>query len=106
MRRVVFLGFILLGVVAGSIWGLNESWSTTLVLVGVCVLFAGAIGGALASIGRPHKPHSPMEAADRSQCSAKDMAVNHWRDEGHAPFCNPKNFQKESTHVPHVPHKW
>lgn len=32
------------------------------------------------------------------------MAANHWRDEGYAPFCNPKNFQKESTHVPHVPH--
>ena len=114
MRKVVFFSFILLGGCAGYLWGLHDDWPTRLVMIGVCLLFSGAIGGALASMGkarngsRSHGATSPAISAG-SAGHGRDMAANHWRDEGYAPFCNPKNFQKESTHVPHVPHvphKW
>lgn len=111
MRKVVFFSFILVGVCAGYVWGLHDGLSTKLVMIGVCLLFSGAIGGALASMGkarngsRSHRANSPAISAG-SAGHGRDMAANHWRDEGYAPFCNPKNFQKESTHVPHVPHKW
>lgn len=111
MRKVAFFSFILLGGGAGYLWGLQDDWATRLVMIGVCLLFSGAIGGALASMGkarngsRSHRANSSAISAG-SAGHGRDMAANHWRDEGYAPHCNPKNFRKESTHVPHVPHKW
>jgi hypothetical protein len=62
-------------------------------MAGVGILFCAPVGAALASIGRSSGRAYGFEEDPLPGCGMrpKDIAANYWRDEGHAPFSNPKD---------------
>ncbi len=97
MRKLIFIGFIVLGALIGLIAARNGDWGTRLVMMGVGALFGAPIGGALASIGR--KGRQPLEWDESplpgNGTSSKDLTANYWRDEGHPPFAKPTEGEDE-----------
>lgn len=96
MRKLIFIGFIVLGALIGLISAGNSDWGTRLVMMGVGALFGAPIGGALANIGKKCRPldwdESPLAG---NGTSSKDLATNYWRDEGHPPFAKPRESEDE-----------
>lgn len=100
MRKLIFIGFIGLGALIGWISVMNSDWGTRLVMMGVGVLFAAPIGGALACIGKNGRSLGWGERELPSDgTSSKDMAANYWCDEGHSPFAKPGTSEGEM-------HRW
>mgnify|MGYP003366085796 CR=1 FL=1 len=101
MRKVVFFSFILLGGCAGYVWGLRDDWPTRLVMMGVCVLFSGAVGAALASIGKAARsepwegPHI-IKLRAGSGVRSEALVANYWRDEGYPAFNKPTEYEHVS----------
>ncbi|MCQ9616533.1 hypothetical protein L1889_07280 [Paenalcaligenes niemegkensis] len=90
MRRLIFISFLLLGIGAGLLTSLNDDWGLWAVMMCAGALFGAAIGGALASIGRRHKPPR-ISMGERYQIpgmgtSGADIAANYWRDRGNPPL--------------------
>lgn len=111
MRKLIFFSFLLVGAGFGFLWGSPDDWLTRLLMMGISMMFAGAIGGAVADIGRGgpgpeaydwYEVHRPTG----SGIHANDYATNYWRDKWHAPFSNPKSFEHEPAERSHIPHKW
>ena len=100
MRKLVFVGFIVLGVSVGLFSAANDDWSTRAVMMGVGALFGCAIGGSLARIGR----RGPTLKWEQNPIpgmgvTSEDLAANYWRDKGHPPFMKPP----EDDADPHDP---
>ncbi len=90
MRKLIFIGFIAVGALIGWFSVMDSDWGTRLVMMGVGVLFAVPISGALACIGKKRRSLGWGESKFPSDgTSSKDMAANYWRDEGHPPFTKP-----------------
>lgn len=87
MRKLIFIGFIVVGALIGWISVKNIDWGTRLVMMGVGALFAAPVGGALASIGKKRRSLAWSDSRLPSDgTSSKDLGANYWRDEGHPPF--------------------
>ncbi len=87
MRKLIFVGFTTVGALIGWLSVTDSDWGTRLVMMGVGVLFAAHIGGALAGIGKTGRSLGWGESKLPSDgTSSKDIAANYWRDEGHSPF--------------------
>jgi len=100
MRKLIFIGFIVMGALIGWISVMNSDWGTRLVMMGVGVLFAAPICGALACIGKKRRSLAWSDSRLPSDgTSSKDLAVNYWRDEGHSPFAKPGTSEGEM-------HRW
>jgi len=90
MRKLIFIGFIVVGALIGWISVINSDWGVRLVMMGVGALFAAPIGGALACIGKKRRSLGWSDSRlPRDGTSSKDLAANYWRDEGHSPFAKP-----------------
>lgn len=111
MRKLTFFSFLLVGAGFGYLWGPPDDWLTRSLMMGISMIFAGAIGGAVAGIGRGeiesdthdwYEIHRPTGSGIHS----KDYATNYWRDEEHAPSTNPRDFESHSADRTHIPHRW
>ena len=100
MRKLIFAGFVVVGVLIGWISAMNSDWGTRLVMMGVGALFAAPIGGALVGIGKKGRSLGWGESQFPSDgTSSKDLAANYWRDEGHSPYAKPGASEGEM-------HRW
>ena len=100
MRKLIFVGFTTVGALIGWLSVTDSDWGTRLVMMGVGVLFAAPIGGALAGIGKTGRSLGWGESKLPSDgTSSKDIAANYWRDEGHSPFAKPGTREGEM-------HRW
>ena len=97
MRKIVFIGFIVLGALVGLLSSAKADWRTRFVMMGVGALFGAPIGGALAGIGKKTQQHFEFDehSLPGSGTSSKDLAANFWRDEGHPPFAKPVESEDE-----------
>ncbi len=97
MRKLIFIGFIVLGALIGLISAGNSDLGTRLVMMVVGALFGAPIGGALASIGR--RGRQPLEWDENPLpgmgTTPKDLAANYWRDKGHPPFMKPTEAEPD-----------
>ena len=97
MRKLIFIGFTVLGALIGLISAAKSGWETRLVMMGVGALFGAPIGGVLASIGL--KRRQPLEWDENPLpgmgTTPKDLAVNYWRDKGHPPFMKPSEAEPD-----------
>lgn len=97
MRKLIFIGFIVLGALIGLTAARNGDWGTRLVMIGVGALFGAPIGGAFANIGR--KGRQPLEWDENPLpgmgTTPKDLAANYWRDKGHPPFMKPSEAEPD-----------
>lgn len=97
MRKLIFIGFVVLGALIGLISAGNSDWGTRLVMMGVGALFGAPIGGALAGIGRKGRQllewdENPVPGMGTTP---KDLAANYWRDKGHPPFMKPSEAEPD-----------
>ena len=51
MRKLIFIGFIVLGALIGLVSAVNSDWETHLVMMSVGALVGTAIGGGLTRMG-------------------------------------------------------
>lgn len=111
MRKLIFFSFLLVGAGFGYLWGPSDDWLTRLLMMGVSMMFAGAMGGAVADVGRRsaasdahdwYEIYRPMG----SDVQSNEYAANYWRDKWHAPFSHSKSFEHEPSERIHIPHKW
>lgn len=95
VRKAIFLFFLLLGIGAGYLPARNDDWGLRIVMMAVGALFGGAIGGALARIGkersrrRSYGSNEELDPIPGSDMMGRDVTLNYWRDEGHLPFTKP-----------------
>ena len=76
MRKLIFIGFIVLGALVGLLSSAKADWGTRLVMMGVGALFAAPIGGALAGIGKSGRSLGRGESLLPSDgTSSKDLAA-------------------------------
>jgi len=96
MRKLILIGFIVIGALVGLLSATKEDWPTRVVMMAVGVLFALPIGIVLARIGKKGRPldwdEQPLPG---NSTSSKDLAANYWRDEGHPPFAKPGESEDE-----------
>ncbi|TFY93597.1 hypothetical protein DYL61_13405 [Pseudomonas nabeulensis] len=45
MRKLIFFSFLFVGAGFGFLWGPPDDWLTRLLMMGISMIFAGAIGG-------------------------------------------------------------
>ena len=111
MRKLIFFSFLLVGAGFGYLWGPPDDWLTRLLMMGVSMMFAGAMGGAVADVGHRsaasdaydwYEIYRPMG----SDVQSNEYAANYWRDKWHAPFSHSKSFEHEPSERIHIPHKW
>ncbi|MDR2260774.1 MAG: hypothetical protein LBE06_07580 [Azoarcus sp.] len=99
MRKVLAIAILVIGAAIGVLSTAKYSWDVRFVALGVCMLFAVPIAGAVAGIGGetraplkikpdfdPNSDYLPGQST-----SPRDLAANYWRDEGHPPFAKPSN---------------
>ena len=91
MRKLIFIGFVVMGALVGLLSAAKADWGTRLVMMGVGALFGAPIGGALAGIGRKGRQHVEWDEnpLPGNGTSSRDLAANYWRDEAHPPFEKP-----------------
>ncbi len=100
MRKLIFIGFIVVGALIGWLSVKNGDWGTRFVMMGVGALFAAPVGGALAGIGKKRRSRACSGSGLPSDgTSSKDLGANYWRDEGHPPFAKPGTSEGEM-------HRW
>jgi hypothetical protein len=96
MRKPVFIGFIVLGALAGLLAVSKEGWATRVVMMAVGVLFALPVGIVLVRIGKKGQPldwdENPLPGMGTTP---KDLAANYWRDKGRPPFMNPSEAEPD-----------
>ena len=97
MRKLIFIGVIVLGALVGLLSSAKADWGTRFVMMGVGALFGAPIGGALASKGRKERQRlewyeNPLHGMGTTP---KDLAANYWRDRGHPPFMKPSEAEPD-----------
>ncbi|MBI2752341.1 MAG: hypothetical protein HYX46_02335 [Betaproteobacteria bacterium] len=88
MRKLIFYGFIVAGMVLGLVLAASASWGPRIVVMLFGALAGTAIGGALSGIGR-RGPHVRDETLRGLGTTTEDLMDNYWRDEGHPQFMKP-----------------
>ena len=91
MRKLIFIGFIVLGALIGLVTVVRSDWETRLVMMAVGALVGTAIGGGLTRMrSRPLPRESSWLDQPHGHGTPEDELVrNYWRDRGHAPFMKP-----------------
>jgi hypothetical protein len=92
MRKLIFIGFIVMGVVLGLVLAASASWGPRIVVMLFGALAGTAIGGALSGIGRRGRgrgPHVRDETLRGLGTTTGDLMDNYWRDEGQPQFMKP-----------------
>ena len=84
MRKIILIGFIVLGVALGLFSAMTESIGVQIVMGSVGVVAGAAIGGGLAGIGRRRQRGRTQNdeeptALDRAQ---EEQVKNYWLDRG------------------------
>ena len=96
MQKLILIGFVVFGALAGLLLAAKEDWPTRVVMMAVGVLFALPIGGVVARIGKKGRPlewdEQPLPA---NSTSPRDLAKNYWRDKGHPPFMKPSESEPD-----------
>lgn len=97
MRKLIFMGFIVLGALIGLLSAANSDWGTRLVMMGVGALFGAPVGGALACIGRKGRQSLDWDEnlLPGMGTTPEDLAANYWRDKGHPPFMKPSEAEPD-----------
>jgi hypothetical protein len=93
MRAAILVLFLLLGAAGGWLWSMGQTAGTRAILIGFCMMWAGAIGGALSQIGR-------RRGAGRRRSGLRSVGrwmSTRWTDEGH-----PRALSE--TSLDHGPH--
>lgn len=81
MRKAIFLGFVVVGAVAGMVAALDEGWGLKAVFGCIGAVAGAAIGGALAGIGR-RRLESQEDDAHGLTDSQNARRKNYWLDRG------------------------
>lgn len=90
MRKLIFIGFIAVGLAIGLLSTLGEAWDVKLFMVCLSASVGAIVGGALSGIGRGGRPMSSRQNALRGLgTTSEDLMDNYWRDEGHPQFMKP-----------------
>jgi hypothetical protein len=91
MRKLIFIGFIALGVLVGLVSGVNGDWGTRIVMMCIGALVGTAIGGGLTRMGSKPLPKSAswLDLPYGEGTPEDELVKNYWRDRGHAPFTKP-----------------
>lgn len=90
MRKLIFIGFIVLGTLLGLVLAASASWGARLVVMSFGALAGAAVGGAFSGIGkRGRAPELRDEALRGLGTTSEDLMDNYWRDEGHPQFMKP-----------------
>lgn len=81
MRKVIFIGFILLGAALGLFSAMNQSFGVRIVMATMGAVAGAAVGGALSRAGRRRRAldDSPMAASSEA---TEDRVSNYWLDHG------------------------
>ena len=97
MRKLLLIGFIVLGALIGLLSAANDGSATRIVMVGIGALFGVAIGGAIAGFGRAKGALKwERDAIPGMGVTSDDLVANYWRDRGHPPFMKPPDAEAES----------
>jgi len=91
MRKLIFIGFIVLGALVGLFSAARNDWGTRLVMMAVGALVGTAIGGGLTRIGSKPLPKesSCLDQTHGEGTPEDELVRNYWRDRGHPPFMKP-----------------
>ncbi|MGQ0597203.1 hypothetical protein [Aquabacterium sp.] len=93
MQRAIFIGFLILGVIAGLLSAWYDRWGMKLAMIAIGALVGSAIGGGLANLVQRKKVLTDVDdfTGDRTLhnplgTSSDDLSANYWRDKGLPPF--------------------
>jgi hypothetical protein len=90
MRRLIFVGSIVVGAAIGLLSTLGDDWGLKLLMVSLGALVGTAVGGGLSKIGRGGSCALREGRALRGLgTTPEDLLDNYWRDEGHPQFMKP-----------------
>ncbi len=90
MRKVIFVGFVVVGALLGLALAAGAAWGPRFVIMSFGALAGAAVGGALSNIGRRGSIRWPKDEALRGLgTTSEDLEDNYWRDEGHPQFMKP-----------------
>lgn len=91
MRKLIFIGFVVIGALVGLLSAAKADWGTRIVMMGFGALVGTAIGGGLTRMGsRPLPKDSSWLAQSHGDGTPEDdLMRNYWRDRGHPPFMKP-----------------
>ena len=90
MRKLIFIGIVVVGALVGLLAGADDEWATRAVLGAVGALFGAALGGAVIRLGRSKKALPwASDPIPGMGVTSEDLAANFWRDKGHPPFMKP-----------------
>ena len=83
MRKIIFIGFIVLGAALGLFSAMTESIGVQIVMGSVGVVAGAAIGGGLAGIGR-RRQRGPAQTDEEPIAldGAEEQVKNYWLDRG------------------------
>ena len=83
MRKLIFIGFIVLGAAIGVFAALEEGFGLKVVFACVGAVVGAAIGGALSGIGRRQgRPTTRDDDTDGLTAIQDEQARNYWLDRG------------------------
>ncbi len=90
MRKLIFIGFTVLGAAVGLLSTIGDGWSLKLFMICLGTLVGATAGGAISRIGRGGRPMNHQDDTLRGLgTTSEDLMDNYWRDEGHPQFMKP-----------------
>lgn len=90
MRKLIFIGFIVVGIALGLVLAARASWGPRFVVMLFGALAGAAVGGAFSGIGKSGRgPRFRDETLRGLGTTTEDLMDNYWRDEGHPQFMKP-----------------
>jgi hypothetical protein len=90
VRKLIFIGFIVVGSAIGLLSTLGDGWGLKFFMICVGALVGTAAGGGLSRIGRGGRLVTRQNDTLRGLgTTPKDLVENYWRDEGHPQFMKP-----------------
>lgn len=96
MRKLIFIGFIVLGAALGLFSALDGDAGLRMVMTLFGALVGTAIGGAVSRVGGGRRSTLPGAAEIPGLgTSSEDLAANYWRDKGHPPFMKPSSAEPD-----------
>lgn len=96
MRKLVFIGFVVVGTLLGLVLAENVSWGARFVVMSFGALAGAAVGGAFSGLGRRGRVPQLRDGALRGLgTTSEDLMDNYWRDEGHPQFMKPPSPDKK-----------